>query len=732
MNTISRDSRFSLGLLLAALVSSWLGCGTPGVVPLERNPAETPPPPAERPHATQNETQNEMEAEPPPSSCAYGLEKSASLDVARGAVAYFYEDRPSLGMLDTGAAYVYLDHDRYEAFVARLDVSGAAKSVNKISFPDKKERSHVVAAFRGSEFAVASVVYHAPQEADIELARLDGRDHTVWSARIDPSPLLDGTPALAWGKDEIAVAWTRGRYPRHDSVRVALVDPKTGKVKRTFELSAGENPGVPSIAWDGEAYWVGWHSSDSRGNIEIRRIGEQGLTGVGATFRGGTNPFLLPTPAGLAVAWDQDRAIWLALLDNAGNPKLAPRRVATHPDPIASPRKPVLAWDGARFAVAYEAHFHASVIVAREPEAAITVVDTNGAVAPTLPLHGDDSSGEMPAVVWTGKEWLAVFNRDRLQEGKTPQVVATRLVCRTAPAPETLIPPGPCDARTRPAPEALRFAPRAGAAAALPISDGGWAALSLPNETPEPVFVRVDRDGKTTARVVFPTNARVRDPALARIPGGFAVAWVDENGFVEVGRLDEAGALKKSARLPGDSRTHAPGLAWTKKGLVVAYTRGGAVVTALLDDAARIVSAPAAAVKPPFPPGDCALGHGPEGLLVAFTTGTEMSETSVIRVARLDDAGQSLGPESLASSPHALLRDPVVVGTKGGFLIAATGPFAREVITIELGPKGEVRRPEQKLLSSYGYGAIGAAVTGKDVQVFGIDGAIIAERTVCP
>ncbi|MDI1431717.1 hypothetical protein [Polyangium sorediatum] len=724
MMTISRGKRLSLGLP-AALMGLWLGCGTP-VVPTKSEPVPAPT----TPEPDQGPTPSVPGAEAPPASCAHGLEARASVDVARGASAFFYEDRPSLGRLDAGAGYVYLDHDSQKAFVARLEASGAAKSVREIVFPDKHERSHVVGAFRGSDVVVASVVYHAQQEADIELVRLDAQDRPLWSARVDPSPRLDGTPAIAWGKDEIAVAWTRGPYPMHESVRVALVDAKTGKVKRTFELSTGENPGVPSIVWDGEAYWVGWHSRETRGTIEIRRLTENGLSGVGATLQGGVNPFLLPTPAGLAVAWDQDHKIWLAVLDAAGHPKLAPRVVATHPDPIASPRKPVLAWDGVRFAVAYEAHFHASVIVARDPEALITIVDPNGGAAPPLTLHDKDSSGEMPAVLWIGKEWLVVYNRDRLQKGKTPEVVAARLACREAPAPSETTPAGPCDARTRPAPEALRLQPNTGAASVLSLDDGGWAALRLEKE--EMIFVRVDREGKTTTRAVLPAAAGRREPTLARVPGGFAAAWIDEQGGVEVGRIDEAGAMRKTTRLPGDPMTSRPGLAWTSKGLVVAYARGGAVVTALLDGAARIVSQPAPAARFPFQPGDCALGHGPKGLLVACVTGTERTETSVIRVARLDDTGKAIGAPSLASGPYALLRNPSVIGTADGFLIAATGPFAREVVTIELGPNGEVRRPERKLLSSYGYGAFGAAVTGKDIVVFGIDGQTLAERTVCP
>ncbi|MDI3285944.1 hypothetical protein [Polyangium sp. 15x6] len=726
MMTISRGKRLSLGLP-AALMGLWLGCGTPGVVPMKSEPAPAPTTPGQG----QGPAQSAPGAEaPPPASCAHGLEERVSVDVASGSVAYFYEDRPSLGRLDSGAGYVYLDHDTQKAFVARLDSSGTAKSVHEIVFPDKHERSHVVGAFRGSDVVVGSVVYHAQQEADIELVRLDAQDRPIWSARIDPSPLLDGTPALAWGRDDIAVAWTRGPYPMHESVRVALVDAKTGKVKRTFELSAGENPGVPSIVWDGEAYWVGWHSRETRGNIEIRRLTGEGLTGVGATLQGGLNPVLLPTRVGLAVAWDQDRKIWLAILDGAGNPKLSPRIVATHPDPVASPRKPMLGWDGARLAVAYEAHFHASVLVARAPEALITVVDPNGAAAPPLPLHDEDSAGEMPAVLWTGKEWLAVYNRDRLQQGKTPEIVAARLACREGPAPSEVTPKGPCDARTRPAPEALRLPARAVEASVLQLDDGGWAALVL--EKDEAIFVRVDRDGKTITRAVLAAATGRREPTIARVPGGFAAAWIDENGAVEVGRLDEAGAMRKTTRLPGDPMTRKPGLAWTSKGLVVAYARGGAVVTALLDGAARIVSQPAPAARMPFQPGDCALGHGPKGLLLACVTGTERTETSVIRVLRLDDAGKTSGAPSLASAPNALLRDPFVLGTAEGFLIAATGPFAREVITIELGSTGEVRRPERKLLSSYGYGAIGAAMTGKDIAVFGIDGQTIAERTVCP
>ncbi|MDI1443330.1 hypothetical protein [Polyangium sp. 6x1] len=721
---ISRGKRLSIGLPAALL---WLGCSAPSAVPTK---SETAPAPM-TPEQGQGPTQSPLVAEgPPPSSCAHGLEKLSSVDIVGGAPAYFYADRPSLGRIDGGAAYVYFDHDSQKGFIARLEATGAAKSVHEIVFPDKHERSHVVGAYQGSDVVVASVVYHAQQEADIELMRLDAQDRPVWSARIDPSPQLDGTPAIAWGNDEIAVAWTRGPYPMHHSVHVALVDARTGKVFRTFELATGEDPGTPSIVWDGEAYWVGWHSRETHGTIEIRRLTKEGVTGLGATIQGGLNPFLLPTPAGLAVAWDQDHKIWFAILDAAGNPKLAPRFVATHPDPMATPRKPILAWDGARFAVAYEALFHGSVVVARDPEALITVVDPNGIAATPLPLHDETSSGEMPAVLWTGKEWLVVYNRDRLQKGKKPQVVATRLACRQAAAPSEAAPQGPCDARTRPAPQALRFRSRAGTASILRLDDGGFAALLF--EQDEAIFARVDRAGKTTTHAVLPAAAGRREPTLARMPDGFAAAWIDANGDVEVGRIDEAGAIRKTTRLPGDPMTSQPGLAWTSKGLVVAYGRGDAVVTALLDGAARIVSQPAAAVRFPFKPGDCALGHGPKGLLVACATGTDRTETSVIRVSRLDDAGKAIGAPSLASGPSALLRNPFVVGTADGFLIAATGPFAREVVTIELGPNGEVQKPERKLLSSYGYVAIGAAVTGKDIAVFGLDGETLAERTVCP
>jgi len=77
-------------------------------------------------------------------------------------------------------------------------------------------------------------------------------------------------------------------------------------------------------------------------------------------------------------------------------------------------------------------------------------------------------------------------------------------------------------------------------------------------------------------------------------------------------------------------------------------------------------------------------------------------------------------------------RDPAILGTPAGFIITATGPFAREVIAIELGPKGEVVKPERKLLSSYGFVATGASEGSSGVRIFGFDGKTLTERPLCP
>lgn len=669
----------------------------------------------------------------PPSSCANGLGLLGSFDVQRGAPAFFYEDRPSLAMTGAGAAYVYLDHDGDQTFVARLDASGAPQSVRKIDFPDKHERSHVVAAVHGRAVVVALAVYHAEQEADIELTLLDDDDQKVWTTRVDPSPDLDGTPAIAWGTDEIAVAWTRGPYPTADRVLLAFVDPRTGKVKRTHTLASGGPPGVPSIVWDGEAFWIAWQKDVyGGGGIQVVRAAANGTVAEVASIAGGENPFLLPTPEGMAVAYDEGGAIWFTVLAASGATKLSPRSILVHPDPIATPRKPILAFDGKRFAVAYEVLFHASVMIAREPEARIAVVEPNGMASPSIRLHPEKSAGEMPAVAWTGKDWLVVYNRDRLQRDKTPQVVAARVACLTAPPREAATPQGPCDVRSKPAPAPLQIDRRKTMMAVVSLDDGGHASLQIPLRSRVPVFVRVDRHGKTIARVPLRVTNDPRHPVLVRRPAGFVAAWTDDIGTVEVVMLDESGKRSKRARLPGESmQTSTPGLAWTPRGVVVAYGSRGGVVTALLDEKANILSPPAPAAQPPFPAGDCSLGRGPHGLLLAFSTGTDRTESNVIRVMRLDDGGKSLGPVTLVTEPYTFLREPAVIGTNDGFLLAATGPFSREVVAIELGPTAEVVKPERELLTSYGYVTFGAFLSGTEARVFGFEATNLQERTVC-
>jgi hypothetical protein len=707
------------------------GCGSPP--PLGSATAKTTPqPPQASPGGAQG---TETPAAPPPAACPDGVGLQGSIDVSPGAPAYFYEDRPSLLPVGAGAAYVYLDHETYKAHIARLSAEGAPRSVRLIQFPTGDERSHVVGAARGGNVAVASAVYHAQREADIELLMLDDQDRTKFSVRVDPSPLLDGAPALAWGDDEIAVAWLRGPYPSHNTVEIALVDPTSGKVRSKRSLPAGGSPGVPAIAWDGEAYWVAYQTSVMQPGIVLARIGKTGILDAPRPIAPGANPFILPTPQGIAIAYDDSeggRAIWLTILVRSGAASLPPTRVATHPDPVGAPRKPILAWDGARFGIAYEVHFHASVFSAREPEANVIVVDPKGTASPPARLHPDGDAGEMPAVLWTGKQWLTVFNRNRLQENKTPTVVAARLACLAGPPAPVPAATGPCDPSSRPAPDALLTDPRRTMLAALPQSDGGWAAVSIPLEKGDPLFVRTDPDGKTVASAPIKSPAQARKPTLARLPGQFAVAWETGDAIV-ITLLTERGETRATARFKRDPKSFGgPALAWTPAGLVAAWPDNAAVTTALLSGDGRVLRPPSKVLTPPFPPGTCALGHGPHGLLLAFTTGTEMSETSVVRVARLSDRGDAPAPLGLASAPRAFLREPAIVATPSGFVITATGPFSREVIAIELGPKGEVIKPEQKLLSSYGFAAAGASAGSSGVRAFGLDGKNVLERLLCP
>jgi len=731
--------RFFLFLTFAAAA---LGCTPPPVKidtapppPQEtpkdaKPPQELPPDPAEHgPEPTEAATTPEA----PPSSCPYGLAEIASSEIATGSPMFFYEDRPSLQMIEGGAGYVYLDHDSTQGFVARLDASGAKKSVRKIDFPDKHERSHVVGAFRGKKVAVATAVYHVQRDADIEVSLLDENDKVVWTSRVDPSPELDGTPAIVWGEDEIALVWTRGPYPSHNKVMFARLDPKTGKTKDARQFAASTSPGGPALVWDGKSYWVAWQANTMRNGITLARATPKGeISAMSPSKIEGVNPFLLPTPLGLALAYDEGRTLGFVMLDAEGKTKAPPVSILRHPDPIGSARRPTLAFDGKRFAIAYEVSFHASVMIARQTEARVAIVDPNGAASPSIALHPDTSAGEMPAVAWTGKDWLVVYNRDRLQQGKTPHVVATRLACQAEPPQANTKPAGPCDLVTRKAPESLRLDPRKMMAAAARLDDGGFALLEIALSPQTPVFVRVDKDGKETARLPLPSTGNARHPAVARGPAGFAAAWVDDNGTVEVALLDEAAKNFKMARLTGDPLwTSDPGLVFTPKGLVVAYSRGTSIASALLDSNGKILSAPASVASSPYPAGRCALGRGPAGLLLAFTTGTDISESSVIRVAKLDDAGKSAGSVALATAPHGFSQGPVVLGKPSGFLLLSSGPFTREVNVTELGPKGDVIKPDEKLLTSYGLTTYGAFLSGSEASVFALDGTSVHEKRVC-
>lgn len=707
-----------------------LGCGAPpssGKKSEVVNEPKTPlavaaPVPADKPPP---------EAAGPTSSCPFGLEALARIDVTPGAPAYFYEDRTSFARTNGDElAYVYLDHESNEVRVARLGADGAKKSVRTVRFKDKHERAHVVGAPHGKSITVAATVYHAPKEADIELTKLDAEDHVVWSKRIDPSPLFDDAPAVAWTDEGIALAWTRGTYPSANRVMFALVDPETGNIRDKREIANSVTPGSPVVVGDGGSFWVAYQSNTLRGGIQVVKVPRSGDPEMFGLDRG-ANPSILPTPAGLALAFDDQRAIWFSLLDGSGKPKVPPTAVLQHPDPIATPRKPVLAWDGARFGIAYEVHFSASVMIAHAPEARFAVVDPNGVASPSVRLHAEEEAGEMPAALFTGKEWLAVFNRNRLQPGKTAQVTSTRLVCSAAEKPEMAA--GPCDAHEADAPEALRWKPSEVMAAAVRKEDGGIAAVAIERATEKPKFVQLGKTGQPIgAPLDLAVNPKPRYPVMARRPGQTAVGMITSSGDVDVMLFNDSGSQNAFSRMFGDKTTYTPGLAYTPKGLVVAYGRGGNVVTEVIAKDYTRPRQPEVVAKPAFVPGDCALGYGPRGLLLAFSTGTNTSETNVIHVLRLDDDGLPLGDETIATDPHGFLRSPAVLGTPNGFLLLGTGPFSREVVGIEVGPNGEVKSPERKLLSSYGYATFGAYLQGNDAHVFGLDGKKLQDRLVCP
>jgi hypothetical protein len=269
-------------------------------------------------------------------------------------------------------------------------------------------------------------------------------------------------------------------------------------------------------------------------------------------------------------------------------------------------------------------------------------------------------------------------------------------------------------------------------AAAVRKEDGGFAAVAIDRSTTKPTFVDLTKAGQVKLKLDLAVNPNPRNPVMARKPKQTAIGMITGSGDVDVMFFNDSGSQNAFSRMFGDKTTQSPGLAYTPKGLVVAYARGGNVVTDVIGPDNKRPRQPEVVAKPSFVAGDVALGYGPRGLLLAFSTGTQTSETNVIHVQRLDDAGLPLGEESIVTDPRGFLRSPAVLGTPNGFLLLATGPFSREVVGIELGPKGEGKGPARNLLSSYGYAAFGAYLQGSDAHVFGLDGKALQDRWVCP
>jgi hypothetical protein len=589
--------------------------------------------------------------------------------------------------------------------------------------------------------ALASYLHVADKDADIELALVDGSDRLVWRTVVDPDPMFDEDPVVAWGHDQIAVAWLRGAYPSASTVRVALVDPWSGRTSVVRELPFKGRPGTPSLVWNGTRYAVAWYDQPSAGPdrllfAQVTPAGE--ITGPHEVAPAGSDPDLCVTPDGFGLAYAEgDRVhqgkIQVLRLDRDGTPRDERWTLGAHPDPFADPRRPRITWTGERLAVAWEVYFSGGMFTLGEPQAYAAVLGPAGKSTPAVLLENDGAS-DLPALVQTGSDLLAVYARNEIVPGRTPDVVSVRLSCLASPpVVPPPPPPGPCDVHRSPATGPL--APGAKVRLTMiPRPEGGYAVLRVDHEPdpPQASFSLVDRDLRALGEPT-PMPAELWLGSLSPRPGGWAVAFGTGSGDVETLLLDGTGKVAAGpVTLDRATMRMRLGVTATARGLVVAWGSLKGIRTALLDGKGRVIRA-AAALGQGLEGGDCALAPLPGGqLALVFAATGAHSETSALRFVRLTAEGLAAGAPVVVSSPTGFVSDQVVEATpSGGLLVGASGLFSREIALLELDDRGKVVAPQRTVLQSYRFAGYGIDAGAKPARVFAVDSEGMQERRIC-
>lgn len=215
-------------------------------------------------------------------------------------------------------------------------------------------------AWTGSEYAVAWYDARDTQR-DIYFARFSASGSMIGSeVRVTDDPGDEINPTVVWSGSEYALAWkgTDIHFARFDATG-SLV----GTIIPVTDCSA--DCGSTSITWADSQFWLSWNDErDGNREIYIASVSPAGVKTssdirITVDADDSISPFITWTGSVLGLTWvdsrDGDGEVYFSILTSSGA-ETGPEVRITRTADTNQAGKPVLAWSGSQFGVAWTDH----------------------------------------------------------------------------------------------------------------------------------------------------------------------------------------------------------------------------------------------------------------------------------------------------------------------------------------------------------------------------------------
>ncbi len=259
---------------------------------------------------------------------------------------------------DLGIAWEDSRDGGTDIYFARFDDDGTRTTPELQVILAAQDSFNPAVSYTGTEFAIA--YDHGPQSnSEIFIARADAAGAAIGSpVAHTTSAGLSAHPAIVWKGSEHALVWeddrsgSLGLYFERVGADGAALD-----ADQTVVDEIGVQGGA-ALAWNGSEYGMAWEDDrDGTYVVYFARVSATGQTlaapiPISASGAGDARrPSIAWTGTAYGLAWDQAAAIHFAVLDQDGVVQAAPVPIS---GPGAGASRASLAWDGQRFAVAWE------------------------------------------------------------------------------------------------------------------------------------------------------------------------------------------------------------------------------------------------------------------------------------------------------------------------------------------------------------------------------------------